>query len=232
MSDWAHNSKNNYGTSDDETIPSMFEYERLLFAKGIKIIAGVDEAGRGPLAGPVVAAAVILPCEWYEKGLPVNLAGLNDSKQLSEEKRERFFGEICGAKDILYGIGIIEPQEIDAINILNATMKAMLVAISKLPVIPEHILVDGNRNIPVALPQTAIVKGDSRSFSIAAASIIAKVTRDKIMIEYDKKYPEYGFSSHKGYGTVEHLEAIRRFGACPIHRKSFAPLNQRQLNLF
>ena len=210
----------------------MFYYERSLFAKGIKIIAGIDEAGRGPLAGPVVAAAVILPFNWYLKGLPENLLGLNDSKQLSEEKRENFFKEICGNKEIIYGVGIVEPHEIDTINILNATIKAMLLAIKKLPAIPEHVLVDGNRGIPVELPQTTIVKGDAKSFSIAAASVIAKVTRDKIMREYDKKYPQYGFSSHKGYGTPEHLEAIRRYGACPIHRKSFAPLNQRQLNLF
>lgn len=210
----------------------LFEFERRLCSNGKQIIAGVDEAGRGPLAGPVVAAAVILPCEWYEQGLPKNLEGLNDSKQLSEIKREQYFDQLCQDKNVLYGIGIVEPEEIDKINILKATLKAMTIAVSKLPLAPAHLLVDGNTPIPIKIPQTTVIKGDSRSFSIAAASIIAKVTRDRIMLEYDRKYPNYGFSSHKGYGTVEHLEAIRRFGPCPIHRKSFAPLNQNQLNLF
>ncbi|MCX7872419.1 MAG: ribonuclease HII [Verrucomicrobiae bacterium] len=225
--------RNIHGFSmESKTALPMFEYERKLFQNGVKSVAGVDEAGRGPLAGPVVAAAVVLPFEWYENGLPESLAGLNDSKQLSERRREMYFEEIIRMKEILYGVGIVEAQEIDSINILNATLKAMTLAINRLPVMPEHILIDGNRGIPVALSQTPVVKGDSKSFSIAAASIIAKVTRDRIMLEYDKKYPSYGFSSHKGYGTAEHLESIRRLGPCPIHRKSFAPLNQIQLTLF
>lgn len=189
-------------------------------------ICGIDEAGRGPLAGPVVAAAVILPKE-------VEILYLNDSKKLSEKKRELLYGEIK-EKAIDYGIGIVSAKEIDEINILQATYQAMREAISVLSITPDIILNDAVLipNLPSYIKQVGIVKGDARSISIAAASILAKVTRDKIMVEYDKEYPHYGFAKHKGYGTPAHILALQEYGTCAIHRRDFVKtaLERRKKN--
>ncbi len=209
---------------------NKFFYEQAL--KDVYPIAGIDEAGRGPLAGPVVAAAVILPLDWYFKGLSDELIGLNDSKQLSPQKREYYYNILTTSSLIKWAYAAVEPDEIDKINILNATHKAMALAIKKLAQPPTHLLIDGNPVKSLTIPQTAIVKGDSLSYSIAAASVIAKVTRDRIMMDYDKIYPNYGFALHKGYGTKQHLNALLNYGATPIHRKSFAPLNNQQTELF
>jgi len=212
--------------------PDRFAYERDLRDRGIAPLAGIDEAGRGPLAGPVIAAAVVLPSSWITSGLPDELAELNDSKQLTEKKRERLFAALHDFPEIDFGIGIAEAGEIDRINILQATHAAMNRALAALRSPAVHALVDGNPVKTLAVEQTAIVKGDSLSFSIAAASILAKVTRDRQMIEYAARFPAYGFAGHKGYGTKQHLAAIAAHGACPIHRRSFAPLKppaQREL---
>ena len=195
-----------------ERLSAMSEYERRYEAHGY--VCGVDEAGRGPLAGPVVAAAVILPkdCQIFY---------LNDSKKLSEKRRESLFSEIR-EKAVSFGIGIVGEEVIDEVNILQATYMAMREAIGQLSQTPAHVLVDGNFTIPdLSLSQEAVVKGDAKSISIAAASILAKVTRDHIMIRMDGDYPVYGFAKHKGYGTAAHIAALREFGPCPIHRKSF-----------
>lgn len=178
-----------------------------------KNIAGIDEAGRGPLAGPVVAGAVILPrdCE---------ILYLNDSKQVNKNKREELFDEIK-EKAVAYGVGIASPEIIDKINILQATYRAMGEAVSNMQVMPDCLLVDAVTIPGMACKQVGIVKGDEKSLSIAAASIIAKVTRDRMMTEFDKIYPEYGFASHKGYGSKAHIEAIKKHGPCPIHRATF-----------
>lgn len=180
---------------------------------GIKYIAGVDEAGRGPLAGPVVSAAVIFPSE-------VKIDGVNDSKQLSEKERERLF-DLIKENALSIGVGIVDHIIIDEVNILNATFRSMHEAIGKLTNQPDHLLIDGPRFTGANIPFTTIIDGDAKCFSIAAASIIAKVTRDRLMLEYDKQYPQYGFAKHKGYGTKDHLEAIRKHGPCEIHRMSF-----------
>ena len=189
------------------------KYERMRWEQGCEFIAGVDEAGRGPLAGPVVAAAVIMPREMI-------IRGVDDSKRLSPATREELAGLIL-RNAVAVGLGIVNHDVIDEINILQATMRAMENAVANLTVTPKHILIDGPRYNSSAIPYTAIVDGDAKCFSIAAASIIAKVTRDRMMIEYDLQYPGYGFARHKGYGTREHLEAIRKYGPCDIHRRSF-----------
>lgn len=203
--------------SDNEE-SDLFFYERKLYARGFKSIAGIDEAGRGPLAGPVVAAAVILPKN-------IDLPGVNDSKKLTEAKREELFVQIMD-KALSVGVGKSEAHEIDEINILQATLKAMLRAVENLSVSPDYLLIDGINTINKEIPQDAIKKGDSRSISIAAASIIAKVTRDRIMTELDKKFPTYGFASHKGYGSKMHREAIAAHGPVSTHRKSFAGVKE------
>lgn len=192
--------------------PPNLNYEKEIWAKG-RIPAGVDEAGRGPLAGPVVAAAVVLPddCE---------IKGLDDSKKISHSRRKIIFEEIKSVA-ISYAIGIVEPEEIDRINILRAALLAMEISVKKLTTKPDHLLIDGNQRTSLLLMQETIVKGDSKSCSIAAASIMAKVTRDSIMEDYHLVYPEYNFKGHKGYPTKEHYDAIKKHGPCPIHRKSF-----------
>jgi len=205
-------------------IPDRLVYERKLLKDGVRRMAGIDEAGRGPLAGPVVAAAVVLPSDWIENGLPEALAGLNDSKQLSEKKRELLFAALQTFPEIDSAVIAVEPEEIDRINILEATHAGMNLCLERLTSPAEHALVDGKPVKNLIRPQTAIVKGDSLSFSIAAASIMAKVTRDRQMVEYDQQYPEYGFAGHKGYGTKRHMAAIAEHGPCPIHRMSFAPM--------
>ena len=209
-----------------------FEFERALWSQNVTRVAGVDEAGRGPLAGPVVAAAAILPSRWAESGLPAGLAGLNDSKQLTEIQRERFFQFITTCCEIQFAIAAVDAGVIDEINILQATHRAMNDALAQLNPPPQHALVDGRPVRTMCVPQTAIVKGDARSYSIAAASVLAKVTRDRLMLGFDAQFPEYGFAEHKGYGTAKHLAAIAQFGACPIHRKSFAPLKLQEQKLF
>ncbi len=209
-----------------------FQFERELLGRGLTRIAGVDEAGRGPLAGPVVAAAVRLPAAWVTSGLPPALAGLNDSKQLTAVQRERFFAFLTGEGAVAFAVARTEVAEIDALNILVATHRAMNAALAALDPPPQHALVDGRPVPSLSVAHTALVQGDARSYSIAAASVLAKVTRDRVMAEYDRRYPEYGFAAHKGYGTPEHLAALARHGPCPIHRRSFAPLRLRQLSLF
>ena len=191
----------------------LWVYEREAFDAGIKLVCGVDEAGRGPLAGPVCAAAVILP-----PGLEI--PGLNDSKKLTDKKRRELY-DIMIEQAVSYGIAFASEQEIDEINILQATFLAMERAMQKLSPQPELALIDGNRTKDFGLPVRTIVKGDSLSASIAAASILAKVTRDRLMEEYDAQYPQYGFAVHKGYGTKRHYEALREFDPSPIHRKTF-----------
>ena len=208
-----------------------FQFERAQYGAGITRLAGVDEAGRGPLAGPVVAAAAVLPREWTMDGLPESLQRLNDSKQLTEKVREQLFEAIQVEPGISFGVGIIGPEEIDRINILQATHCAMNVALAQLAPPAEHALVDGRQVPTLAVPQTSIVKGDAKSFSIAAASILAKVTRDRLMVEYNVEWPVYGFAAHKGYGTAAHLSALAQHGPCPIHRRSFAPVSAVQLEL-
>lgn len=196
-----------------QRLKNMLEIEDGLYSKGYKYICGVDEAGRGPLCGPVVAAAVILPKDVY-------IEGVNDSKKLSEKKREKLYDDIM-EKALAVGVGISDVDVIEKVNILNATKLAMVQAIENLNVKPEYVLIDGNQRIDIAIPLDTVVKGDAKSESIACASIIAKVTRDRLLIEYDKKYPEYGFAKHKGYGTKVHIEAIKQYGLIPIHRPSF-----------
>jgi ribonuclease HII len=209
-----------------------FEFERALWNRGMTRVAGVDEAGRGPLAGPVVAAAAVLPSPWAESGLPRELEGLNDSKQLTPVQRERFFGFLTACGEVEYAVAQIDSVQIDEINILRATHQAMNAALADLVPQPQHALVDGRAVKTLRVPQTAIVKGDARSYSIAAASVLAKVTRDRLMLEFDRQWPAYGFAEHKGYGTARHLAAITAHGPCPIHRKSFAPLKQPEPGLF
>ena len=201
-----------------------FSRERALRARGFLLVAGVDEAGRGPLAGPVVAAAVILPDDFA-------LDGLNDSKKVSPAKREKIYAILTTTAEILWAVAEATVEEIDRLNILRATHLAMARAIAALPRRPDHALVDGLpvRGLPVG--HTALVEGDSLSLSIAAASIIAKVTRDRLMAELDAQHPQYGFARHKGYGVREHLEALRKHGPCPTHRRTFQPVAQTQLPL-
>jgi len=188
-------------------------FEKMFYRRGYHRIAGVDEVGRGPLAGPVVAAAVILPRD----GIGFELF---DSKQISSKKREELYPSILkGALGV--GIGIIGQEEIDRINIFQATLRAMVVAIENLSLAPDFLLIDGTQGLKFSIPQKSIAKGDRLSNSIAAASIVAKVTRDRIMEEYHQQYPKYDFAKHKGYGTKEHRQAIKKFGVCELHRKSF-----------
>lgn len=201
-----------------------FAFERELAERGVLRVAGIDEAGRGPLAGPVAVAAVVLPSAWAVTGLPAALEGLNDSKQLSERRREAYFAALTGRPEIVWRVVVVEAPEIDARNILRATHEGMVRALAALDPAPEHVLVDGLPVPCLAPPQTALVKGDSRSYSIAAASVLAKVTRDRLMVAYDRQWPAYGFAVHKGYPTAAHLRALARHGPCPIHRRSFAPV--------
>ena len=189
----------------------MYHYERLY--PEVNYIGGIDEVGRGPLAGPVVACCVILPKD-------CDILYLNDSKQVPEKKREQLYDEIT-KKAVAYGIGIVSHEVIDEINILQATYEAMRQAIDSMKIKPEHLLVDAVKIPGITIPQRGIIKGDAKSASIAAASIVAKVTRDRMMVELDAKYPGYGFAKNKGYGSAEHMEALRKYGPCEIHRRSF-----------
>ena len=199
---------------EEERLLLLKERENELRKKGFQYICGIDEAGRGPLAGPVVIASVIMPADSM-------IEGVNDSKKISEKKREKLYDQIL-EEAISYGVAIIGQDEIDEINILNATKKGLTVSLQELSQKPDLILVDALNGIDtMGIPYDSIIKGDAKCYSIAAASIIAKVTRDRIMREWDKVYPEYGFEKHKGYGTAAHIAAIREYGLCPIHRRSF-----------
>ncbi len=204
----------------------MDSFEKKLWGAGFSLIAGVDEAGRGALAGPVIAAAVIFP-------LGTENFGLRDSKKLTAGRRETLFKEI-EQKAVSIGIGVVGPEEIDRINILRATLKAMEAALSFLNPRPDYVIIDGNQFVKCGLPQETIVKGDDRSLSIAAASIIAKVTRDRVMASLHDKFPVYNFPGHKGYGTEEHRDAIIKYGMSPVHRKSFILKTRegKQLSIF
>ncbi|MCJ7495708.1 MAG: ribonuclease HII [Deltaproteobacteria bacterium] len=199
----------------------MEAFEEEIQAQGFRVIAGLDEAGRGPLAGPVVAAAVVLaPTK--------KMAGIDDSKKLSPEQREKIFSLIL-QQAAAVGIGVVDAREIDRLNILRASLKAMEQAVQNLPLSPDFLLIDGIYSLTLPLAQRAIPKGDQRCQSIAAASIVAKVTRDRLMLAYHDEYPQYNFARHKGYGTREHLQAIRQYGCCPLHRQSFKPIYQLSL---
>lgn len=201
---------------EQKRLLAITKFETDARALGYKYVAGVDEAGRGPLAGPVVAAACIIPEGFY-------IPDINDSKQLTAEQRQDFFNLITADSRIHYGIGIVEHNDIDRLNIHYASLHAMLLAISKLSIVPDYLLIDGKHAPATEISHLKIVKGDSLSQSIAAASILAKVTRDTIMIELAKKWPQYSFESHKGYATQDHLAAIEKHGPCEIHRLSFDP---------
>ena len=197
-----------------ERLNNLKEFENKLYQSGTKLIAGIDEAGRGPLAGPVVVGLVIMKPDSF-------IEGINDSKKVSEKKREILYEKII-EEAVDWSVGIVDQKEIDEINILKATKKAIKNAIMDLKVKPERIVVDALEHIDTCgIPYTSIIKGDAKIYSISAASIIAKVTRDRIMKEYDEVYPEYGFSGHKGYGTAKHIQAIKEFGPCALHRQSF-----------
>ena len=211
-----------------KTPEEMLSYERDLWSGGLRYVAGIDEAGRGPLAGPVVAAAVVFPVGSF-------IPTVDDSKVLTPEQREELYEQIR-SEALAVGVGIVDHVVIDEINILNATFRAMHEAISQLPFAPEYLLIDGNRftsdiapGSTAGIPFTTIVDGDARCFSIAASSIIAKVTRDRLMLEYDVQFPGYGFAHNKGYATEEHREAIALLGFCPIHRRTFHLKSQLEL---
>lgn len=197
-----------------ERLNVLKEFENKLYSEGLKYIAGIDEAGRGPLAGPVVVGIAIMKPDSF-------IEGVNDSKKISEKKRELLYEQIT-KEAIDWSVGIVDQNEIDEINILNATKKALHMAITNLKIKPDRILVDALEHIDTCgIPYTSIIKGDAKVYSISAASIIAKVTRDRMMKEYDEIYPEYGFAGHKGYGTAKHIQAIKTYGPCPLHRKTF-----------
>jgi ribonuclease HII len=193
-------------------------FEKKARAQGFQVIAGLDEAGRGPWAGPVVAAAVVFP-------ETRSLKGVADSKTLTAEQREKALS-LIQKRALGIGVGIVEAEEIDRLNILQASLKAMELAVRDLPLPPDFLLIDGLHSLPLPLRQRAMPKGDGRCLSIAAASIVAKVTRDRLMVAYHEKYPEYNFPKHKGYGTREHFQALQQHGCCPIHRQSFRPIYQ------
>ena len=203
---------------------SRFKFERERLKQGFARIAGADEAGRGPLAGPVTAAVVCFPSTWIELGLPRKFHGLNDSKQLTGDERDRYFQLLTSHPEVSFGVTRIEVEQIDTINILRASLRGMLEALEQLRPLPDHILVDGPHIFSALHSQTPIIDGDAKSFSIAAASVIAKVFRDKIMREYHEMYPDYGFDEHKGYPTARHLAALRRYGVTALHRRTFAPV--------
>lgn len=209
-------------------------HECELWASGLQHVAGVDEAGCGPLAGPVVAAAVVFPSSWQLSGLWSRLRGLNDSKQLTEADREHYYDLITGNPEIRYAVATVDVEMIDRINIRQAAWRAMQLALDQLHPRPQHALIDGLRIKWLPYAHTALVEGDARSYSIAAASVLAKVTRDRRMHELDLLYPGYGFAEHKGYSTPRHYAAIQALGPCPIHRRSFAPFRPvtTELNLF
>ncbi|HEM3577112.1 TPA: ribonuclease HII [Streptococcus suis] len=201
--------------AEDARLEAMLSYEKALYENGVELIAGIDEVGRGPLAGPVVAAAVILPKD-------CKIRYLNDSKKIPKSKHESIYQEVM-ERALAVGVGVKNAAVIDQVNIYEATKLAMLEALGKLNQEPEHLLIDAMK-LDTSIPQTSIIKGDANSLSIAAASIVAKVTRDKMMTDYDKEFSGYGFAKNAGYGTAEHLEGLNKLGITPIHRKTFEPI--------
>ncbi len=202
----------------EEPVPTSLYFEEQAMLKGFQAVAGIDEAGRGPLAGPVVAAAVILPADF-------ELPGLTDSKKLSEKKRDAFY-PLIRQQARAVGVGVASAAEIDQLNILQATLLAMQRAVGRLSCAADHLLIDGITPLPVATSQQTLKQGDSRSLSIAAASVVAKVIRDRVMLAHDKRYPQYGFAGHKGYGTAVHRKAIAAYGPSPQHRTSFGGVRE------
>lgn len=199
---------------EEQRLLELKEIEEDIYNSGVNYICGIDEAGRGPLAGPVVVATVIMPRDSM-------IEGVNDSKKVSEKKREALY-DLITKEAISYGVGIIDQKEIDRINILNATKEGLTMAVKELSPKPDIIIVDAlNKIDTLGIPYKSIIKGDAKCYSISAASIIAKVTRDRIMRQWDEIYPQYGFAKHKGYGTASHIQAIKDYGPCPLHRKSF-----------
>jgi ribonuclease HII len=199
-----------------------FRHESSLYDRGCSAVAGIDEAGRGPLAGPVVAAVVVLPPKFGHKVL-------DDSKKLTQRQREAIFAELTAQPDVRWSVAVVSTEEVDRLNILRASHEAMRRAVATLAIQPDHVLIDGLPVHPFPIAQTALVGGDGRSYSIAAASVIAKVTRDRLMVDFDAVYPGYGFAQHKGYGTALHLERLSQHGPCPIHRRTFLPVRQMRL---
>ncbi len=205
-------------------LKKLLKYEKNAYAEGFQVIAGVDEVGRGPLAGPVVAAACILPKDFL-------LEGIDDSKKLTPEKREAVYTNLTSNPNVAYGIGVVDHIRIDEINIYRASIEAMLIAVSKLPITPQLLLVDGMALPESQIPSWKIISGDALSLSIGAASIIAKVTRDRMMEQLHHEWPVYGFNQHKGYSTSIHIEAIEKHGPCPIHRRSFERIRLKTAEL-
>ena len=203
-----------------------------LWRQGVTQVAGVDEAGCGPLAGPVIAAAVAFPHGWLATGLPAAFRGLNDSKQLDEAAREKFFEKITLHPGIRFAIASMDVETIDRINIRQAAWRAMNAALDQISPRVEHVLVDGLRIRWLGYAQTPLIRGDARSYSIAAASVLAKVTRDRVMRDFDRQFPGYGFAAHKGYSTPQHFAALAKLGPCAIHRKSFSPIKPKERELF
>lgn len=206
---------------EQQRLAYLRQQEELLWATGYLYIAGVDEVGMGCLAGPVIAAAVVLPPH-------ISIPGIDDSKALSPTQRETLAQEIRRTAPVI-GIGMVTPSDIDRLNIHRAGLQAMQLAIASLTPQPEYVLIDGRFTLPLGIPQQALIRGDQQSYSIAAASIIAKVYRDQVMVQYHDQYPVYGFARHKGYGTPEHLAALRTYGPCPIHRRSYRPVETANL---
>ncbi|MBI2441003.1 MAG: ribonuclease HII [Lentisphaerae bacterium] len=206
----------------------LLQFERLAWARGCRRVAGVDEAGRGPLAGPVVAAAVVFAQAFIEQEEHLSFAALTDSKQLTERQRERFFELLVKSPEVEIGVGFGDVPEIDKLNILAATHRSMQRALAQLTAPPEYALIDGRAVPGLPCPSLAIIKGDCRSLSIAAASVIAKVTRDRLMTNLDREHPEYGFVRHKGYGTAAHIQALLKYGAISQHRRSFRPVRDME----
>lgn len=203
---------------DEMFMEDLYQFENALYQQGVRYIAGVDEVGRGPLVGPVVTACVILPQDFV-------LEGLTDSKKLSAKKRDLFYDYIM-EHALSVSVGMMDEKVIDEVNIYEATKRAMYQAIENSKIVPDHVLIDAMKLEKLTIPSTSIIKGDAKSISIAAASVIAKVTRDRMMEELDKKYPMYGFRKHKGYPTKEHIEAIQKYGIIEEHRKTFRPVSQ------
>jgi ribonuclease HII len=218
----------NIGKHEHKRLLKMALCEQRLYQQGYSSVAGLDEAGRGPLAGPVVAAACVLPEGFL-------LTHLNDSKRVRPEERDLLFDQLVNDSSVDYAIGVVSVERIDQINILRASLEAMKLAVHALKTPPTYLLVDGDHLPPIEIPGEALVRGDGRSLSIAAASILAKVTRDRLMVQEAEKWPRYCFAQNKGYATLEHLTALHRYGPCPIHRRSFEPIKtmtQPQLSLF
>ncbi len=211
----------NLSPQEHDRLLSLCAFERQAREKGYSLIAGIDEAGRGPLAGPVVAASCLIA-----EGLLIR--GIDDSKKLTPVKREQLYQELTQNEGVSFGVGVVSPEEIDRINILQATKAAMQISLETLIITPDYLLVDGLELYYQGIPCQKVIHGDALSYVIAAASILAKVTRDSLMLSYHEEWPQYGFDKHKGYGTAQHIEAIKKHGPCPIHRRTFEPIKSME----